>query len=60
MALVLLAKDTLHSGDPAVGLLLGAVGIGLLVGYALLTRYGTRFSMTTLLIGGFLVSPVPD
>ncbi|MGB6165692.1 MAG: MFS transporter [Pseudonocardiaceae bacterium] len=56
VALVLLTKDTLHSGDSAVGLLLGAVGIGLLVGYALLSRYSTRFSMTTLLIGGFLVS----
>jgi len=56
VALVLLAKDTLHSGDSAVGLLLGAVGIGLLVGYALLSRFSVRFSLTTLLISGFLVS----
>lgn len=56
VALVLLAKDTLRSGDSSVGLLLGAVGIGLLVGYALLTRYGARLAMPTLLVGGFLVS----
>lgn len=56
VALVLLAKETLHSGDSSVGLLLGAVGIGLLIGYALLGRYGTKFSMAALLIGGFFVS----
>jgi MFS family permease len=54
--LVLLAKDTLHSDDSAVGLLLGAVGIGLLFGYAGLSRCGTRLSMTTLLVAGFFVS----
>lgn len=56
VALVLLAKDTLHSGDSSVGLLLGAVGIGLLIGFGLLSRYATKSSMFVLLIGGFLVS----
>ncbi|NNH73083.1 MFS transporter [Nocardia uniformis] len=56
VALVMLAKDTLRSGDSSVGLLLGAVGIGLLFGYALLGRYDTRLSMAALLIGGFFVS----
>ncbi|QLY33107.1 MFS transporter [Nocardia huaxiensis] len=56
VALVLLATETLHSGDSSVGLLLGAVGIGLLIGYGLLTRYGARLSMTALLLGGFFVS----
>ncbi|OLR91906.1 MFS transporter [Actinokineospora bangkokensis] len=56
VALVLLAKDTLRSGDSSVGLLLGAVGIGLLVGYALLTRYSGKLAMPTLLVAGFLVS----
>ena len=56
VALVLLAKDTLRSGDSSVGLLLGAVGIGLLVGYALLTRYGGKLAMPTLLVAGFMVS----
>ncbi|MFI9503400.1 MFS transporter [Nocardia sp. NPDC052566] len=56
VALVLLAKDTLRSSDSSVGLLLGAVGIGLLLGYALLGRTATRLSMPALLIGGFFVS----
>lgn len=56
VALVLLAKDTFGAGDSAVGLLLGAVGIGLVVGYALLARYGMRGSMLFLLILGFGVS----
>lgn len=56
VALVLLAKDTLGAGDSAVGILLGAVGIGLLVGYGLLTRYGSRASLTMLLLAGFLIS----
>lgn len=56
VALVLLAKDTLGAGDSAVGLLLGAVGIGLLLGYALLTRYATGRSMVLLMVAGFFVS----
>jgi MFS family permease len=56
VALVLLATQDLHSGDSSVGVLLGAVGIGLLVGYALLTRYGGKASMLALLVGGFFVS----
>jgi MFS family permease len=56
VALVLLAKDTLQSGDSAVGLLLGAVGIGLLIGYTLLGRIETRLSLTALLVGGFFIS----
>ncbi|WP_218020921.1 MFS transporter [Nocardia crassostreae] len=56
VALVFLAKDTLHGGDSAVGLLLSAVGIGLLVGYALLGRVAGRVSMPVLLIAGFAVS----
>ncbi|WP_424187290.1 MFS transporter [Actinokineospora sp. G85] len=56
VALVLLATETFQAGDSAVGLLLGAVGIGLLAGYALLTRFAPAASMTALLVGGFLVS----
>ncbi|GLW11630.1 MFS transporter [Microtetraspora sp. NBRC 13810] len=58
VALVLLATDTFEAGDSAVGLLLGAVGIGLLFGYALTARHGTRVSLATLLIAGFAVSSV--
>ncbi|MCY1078745.1 MFS transporter [Archangium lansingense] len=58
VALVVLAKDTLRAGDSAVGLLLGAVGIGLLVGYVLLAHQGSRASMVALLLLGFAVSSV--
>ncbi|MGH3679248.1 MAG: MFS transporter [Natronosporangium sp.] len=56
VALVLLATDTLGAGESAVGLLLGAVGIGLLLGYGLLARLGMRSSMVVLLGFGFAVS----
>jgi MFS family permease len=56
VALVVLAKDTLDADDSAVGLLLGAIGIGLVLGYAALARFGSRSSMTVLLLLGFAVS----
>ena len=58
VALVFLATDTLGGGAAAVGLLLAAVGIGLLAGYALLTRTRTRarVAMPALLLAGFAVS----
>ncbi|WP_084522477.1 MFS transporter [Nocardia inohanensis] len=56
VALVFLAKDTLHGGDSAVAILLAAVGIGLLAGYALLARPYPRLSIPVLLIAGFAVS----
>lgn len=56
VALVFLARDTFDAGDAAVALLLAAVGIGLLVGYAVLTT--ARMSMTVLLVAGFAVSSV--
>ncbi|KAB1927268.1 MFS transporter [Micromonospora noduli] len=58
VALVLLAQKTFHVGESAVGLLLGAVGVGLVAGYAMLSRWGTRASMPLLLIAGFAVSSV--
>jgi Na+/melibiose symporter-like transporter len=56
VALVFLATDTLGGGDGAVGLLLAAVGIGLLAGYALLARARRRVAMPALLLAGFAVS----
>src|SRR5829696_2978815 len=56
VALVFLATDTLGGGDGAVGLLLAAVGIGLLAGYALLARSRRRVAMPALLLAGFAVS----
>ena len=40
VALVFLATDTFGAGESAAGLLLAAVGVGLLAGYALLARTG--------------------
>jgi MFS family permease len=56
VALVFLATGTLGAGEAAVGLLLAAVGIGLLAGYALLARTRARVSMPALLLAGFAVS----
>ncbi|MBC6468898.1 MFS transporter [Actinomadura alba] len=56
VALVFLARDTLGGAESAVGMLLAAVGIGLFLGYGLLSRPGRRMSMIPLLIAGFAVS----
>jgi MFS family permease len=56
VALVFLARDTFGAGDTAVALLLAAVGIGLLAGYALLSAFGRRVPMGVLLVAGFAVS----
>jgi MFS family permease len=56
VALVFLATDTLGGGEAAVGLLLAAVGIGLLVGYGLLARTRSRVALAPLLLAGFAVS----
>jgi MFS family permease len=56
IALLVLATETFRAGDSAVALLLAAVGIGLLAGYALLARIGGRVAMPVLLIVGFAVS----
>jgi MFS family permease len=58
VALVFLATGTFGAGEAAVGLLLAAVGIGLLAGYALLARTGPRLVHrgTGLLLAGFAVS----
>lgn len=56
VALVFLAKTLPHGGDAAASALYAAVGIGLLVGYALLARYAGFVRMTLLLLVGFAVS----
>jgi MFS family permease len=56
VALVFLATDTFGAGGTAVGLLLAAVGIGLLAGYALLASAGRGLSAAGLLLAGFAVS----
>jgi MFS family permease len=46
VALVFLATGTFGAGEAAVGLLLAAVGVGLLAGYALLARAGSAAPRT--------------
>jgi MFS family permease len=58
VALLVLATETFRAGESAAALLLGAAGIGLLVGYALLARAGGRVAMPVLLLTGFAVSSV--
>jgi MFS family permease len=56
VALVFLATDTLGGGQSAAGLLLAAVGIGLFLGYALLSWSKPPLPMIPLLLSGFAVS----
>jgi MFS family permease len=58
VALVFLATGTFGAGEAAAGLLLAAVGVGLLAGYALLARAGPGLpsSAAGLLLAGFAVS----
>jgi MFS family permease len=56
VALVFLATDELDGGQAAASLLYAGVGLGLLVGYALLSRYGARLSLVWLLVLGFAVN----
>ncbi|HEY6709209.1 MAG TPA: MFS transporter [Actinomycetota bacterium] len=56
VALVFLATGTFGAGGTAVGLLLAAVGIGLLAGYALLAKARTPLAPVGLLLAGFAVS----
>ncbi|WP_084557251.1 MFS transporter [Hamadaea tsunoensis] len=56
VALVFLAKGPLHGGDSAASILYAGVGAGLLIGFALLSRYGNRFSPLALIPVGYAVS----
>lgn len=55
VALVFLATDTLGGGDSGAGILLAAVGIGLLLGYLHLAR-GRQMSLLALMLTGFAIS----
>ncbi|MET7419362.1 MFS transporter [Dactylosporangium sp. NPDC005555] len=56
VALVVLAKEHLRASDSVAALLLGAVGLGLTAGYALLSRMGDRARMGALFVAGLAVS----
>jgi len=56
VAMVFLGKDELHGSDSAAATLYAGVGIGLVVGFAVLTKYASRFRMPALMLAGFAVS----
>ncbi|MEV0289552.1 MFS transporter [Kribbella sp. NPDC050820] len=56
VAMVFLGKDELRGSDSAVATLYAGVGIGLVAGYAVLSRYAGRFRMPALMLVGFAVS----
>lgn len=56
VAMVFLAKDELHAGDSGAAALYAGVGIGLVVGFALLTRFAGMTKMLPLLVVGFAVT----
>lgn len=58
VAMVFLAKDELHGSDSASATLYAGVGIGLVVGFALLAKYASRFRMPVLMLLGFAVASV--
>jgi MFS family permease len=54
VALVVLAKENLRLSDSLAAVLLGAIGVGLTAGFALLTR--GRIPLRPLLVAGFAIS----
>ncbi|WP_330274434.1 MFS transporter [Lentzea sp. NBC_00516] len=56
VAVLQLTMGVFGESESVAGVVLGAVGIGLLIGYALLARGSARWSMVTLLVTGFLIS----
>ncbi|GAA5144339.1 MFS transporter [Pseudonocardia eucalypti] len=56
VALVFLTQRDLGGGDSAVAALLSAVGLGLLLGYWLLSRFHPTRAMGAMLLAGFAVS----
>ena len=55
LALVFLAKGPLGSGDSGVGLLYAGSAAGLLVGFAVVNRWGTLLAAPTLLVLGYAI-----
>jgi MFS family permease len=56
IALVFLARGPLGGGEAAASLLYAGVGVGLLIGFAVMAQIGWRVAMLALLIAGFTVS----
>lgn len=56
VAVLQLTMSVFGEPDSVAGVVLGAVGVGLLLGYALLARGSGRWGMVALLVTGFLIS----
>ncbi|SDF82315.1 Predicted arabinose efflux permease, MFS family [Lentzea fradiae] len=56
VAVLQLTMVSFGGSESTAGVVLGAVGIGLLAGYALLARGSAQWSMVTLLVTGFVIS----
>lgn len=56
VALVLLARHTLHAGNSAASLIYAGAGLGLLAGFLLLARLAPRLALPLLIVAGYAVS----
>ncbi|MET9226352.1 MFS transporter [Lentzea sp. NPDC003310] len=56
VAVLQLTVVVFGESESVAGILLGAVGVGLLLGYALLARGSARWGMVALLVTGFVIS----
>jgi len=55
VALVFLGKQSLHSGDSGISLLYAGSAAGLIVGYAVVNRWGAKAAAPALLVTGYAV-----
>jgi MFS family permease len=60
VAVLQLTVEVFGESQSAAGVVLGAVGIGLLIGFALLAKGSARMSMLALLVTGFVISSAGD
>ncbi len=60
VAVLQLTVVVFGESQSAAGVVLGAVGIGLLIGFALLAKGSARMSMVALLLTGFVISSAGD
>ena len=58
VALVFLGRDVFGAGDSGVSLLYAGVGVGLLLGFALIVARAAAFPAVTITLAGFVISSV--
>src|SRR5271166_3681241 len=56
VALVFLARHTLHGSNSAASLVYAGAGLGMLAGFLLLARVGPRLALPLLIVAGYAVS----